>query len=80
MGDVLTPGQTGNGECAATIAEETPNYLIKDKYLGEFETDVEKEIVRSNLNVPNKDDVYSKLQVDNLTQEKVNSAVNNHLS
>lgn len=80
MGDVLTPGQTGNNGCSPAVVAETPDYLIKDKYLGEFETDVEKEIARNNLNVPSKDDTYTKLQVDNLTQEKVNTAINTHLA
>lgn len=80
MGDVLTPGQAGNNGCSSAEYTETPDYLIKDNYLGEFETDVDKEIARNNLNVHSKDEVYTKLQVDNLTTQKVNTAINTHLA
>lgn len=49
--DILTPG--AGGECAQPITTAEPtNYLEKDNYLGEFESEVEKELARTNLGVP----------------------------
>lgn len=41
--DILTPG--AGGECAQPITTAEPtNYLEKDNYLGEFESEVEKSL------------------------------------
>ena len=57
--DILTPG--AGGECAQPITTAEPtNYLEKDNYLGEFESEVEKELARTNLGVPSLEDVIIK--------------------
>ena len=50
--DILTPGLPVDDSCENVGAEETPNYLIKDNYLGEFETSAKKEIARTNIEIP----------------------------
>ena len=60
--DILTPGLPADDSCENQTPVETPNYLQKDNYLGEFETTAEKEIARANLGVPSLDEVYNKLE------------------
>ena len=63
----------------SSSTEETTEYLIKDNYLSEFETDSEKAIARSNLGVPSEDDVYTKTESDTMVFNTVSAAVNAHL-
>ena len=73
--DILTPGLPVDDSCENVGAEETPNYLIKDNYLGEFETSAEKEIARTNLGVPSLEDVYNKSESSILTKQLVQEAL-----
>lgn len=78
--DILTPGLPVDDSCENVGAEETPNYLVKDNYLGEFETSAEKEIARTNLGVPSLEDVYNKSESSILTKQLIQEALQQHLN
>ena len=78
--DILTPGLPANDSCENQTPVETPNYLQKDNYLGEFETTAEKEIARANLGVPSLDEVYNKLESSILAKQIVQEALQQHLN
>lgn len=78
--DILTPGLPIDDSCENVVAEETPNYLVKDNYLGEFETSAEKEIARTNLGVPSLEDVYNKSESSILTKQLIQEALQQHLN
>ena len=78
--DILTPGLPANDSCEDQTSVETPNYLQKDNYLGEFETTAEKEIARANLGVPSLDEVYNKLESSILAKQIVQEALQQHLN
>lgn len=78
--DILTPGLPTDDSCENSTTEETPNYLIKENYLGEFETTVEKEIARTNLGVPSLEDVYNKSESSILAKQIVQEALQQHLN
>ena len=64
----------------STLLEEgNEQYLVKDNYLSEFESDSEKTAARENLNVYPKDSLYTKEEVITLLQQYINSAINNYL-
>ena len=46
-------------------------YLLKDNFLSEYETEGEKSIVRENLNVPSKDSIYSKQDANVYIAQKI---------
>lgn len=79
--DILIPGEGGLSTCDNTEpqADET-QYLQKDHYLGEFETTEDKEIARTNLGVPSKDEVYNKTEVSNEASRIVQEAMQGHLN
>ena len=78
--DILTPGQGGTQGC---LSEEQVNneekYLLIDNLLSEFDSEDEKAIVRTNLNVPAIDDVYNKTEVNNEINQAVKSSMETHL-
>lgn len=77
--DILTPG--AGGECAQPITTAEPtNYLEKDNYLGEFESEVEKELARTNLGVPSLEDVYNKTESDIAAKKIIQEVVQQHLN
>ena len=78
--DILTPGLPADDSCENQTSVETPNYLQKDNYLGEFETTAEKEIARANLGVPSLDEVYNKLESSILAKQIVQEALQQHLN
>ena len=78
--DILTPGLPANDSCEDQTSVETPNYLQKDNYLGEFETTAEKEIARANLGVPSLDEVYNKSESSILAKQIVQEALQQHLN
>lgn len=55
-------------------------YLEKDNYLSEYNDEPNKSIIRSNLNVPSKDDVYTKTETETKISEKIAAAAKSHLS
>lgn len=77
--DILTPGV--QDECTQPIVEnETPTYLEKDNYLGEFESEVEKELVRTNLGVPSLEDTFNKTETSNEAKRIIQEALQQHLN
>ena len=78
--DILTPGLPADDSCEDQTSVETPIYLQKDNYLGEFETTAEKEIARANLGVPSLDEVYNKSESSILAKQVVQEALQQHLN
>lgn len=76
---ILTPGQNEDQDNQVQPDEETKNYLIKDNYLGEFDTDVDKNLARENIGVYPKESVYTKEEADLATNQKVQEALQQHL-
>lgn len=75
---ILTPG--------CDIPEEKPEVTIEDKYLeigkclSEYKTEEQKSVVRCNLNIPSKDSVYTKNEVDTELALKIRDAINQYLT
>lgn len=78
--EILIPGVPGTSGCDQVEPKESPNYLIKDNYLAEFETELDKEIARQNLGVHNKEDVYTKNEVDNNIRKQTSEQMKSHLA
>lgn len=78
--EILTPGKPGTSGCDFQEPKESPNYLIKDNYFSEFETELDKEIARGNLEIYSKDEVYTKTESDNNIKKEVGDAVRKHLA
>lgn len=79
--DILIPGEGGLNTCDNTEPQvDETQYLQKDNYLGEFETTEDKEIARTNLGVPSKDEVYNKTEVSNEASRIVQEAMQTHLN
>ena len=78
--EILTPGIPGMTGCDSLEPRESPNYLIKDNLLSEFESETDKYAARENLGVPNKDEVYTKKEVDKNIESKISRSINSHLS
>ena len=77
---IITPGKPGTPGCDLQEPKESPNYLIKDNYFSEFETELDKEIARGNLDIYSKDEVYTKTESDNNIKKEVGDAVRKHLA
>lgn len=73
---ILTPG-TEYQSPAPT--QEGPQYLDRDKFLDEYETEEEKAVVRENLGVYSKDSVYTKLESDTALNEAIKVAFEKYL-
>ena len=76
---ILTPGYQEEIP-QDPISEETTQYLEKDKYLSEYQQDNEKSIVRNNLGVPSKDNVYTKEDTDTKISQAVREGLQGLLS
>lgn len=57
-----------------------PQYLEKDNYLSEYETEEQKAIVRENLNIPSKDSVFNKQEVNIEVSKKIREAIQEYLN
>ena len=76
---ILTPGYQDPINDPVTTPE--PNkYLEKDNYLSEYSTEEEKSVVRENLNIPSKDSVYSREDVDIQVSTKIRDAIQEYLN
>lgn len=73
---ILTPGNQNN----TTVDQPEQEYLLKNNFLSEYETEEEKSVVRENLNIPSKDNVYSKQDTDIQISEKIKNAIQNYLN
>lgn len=78
--EILIPGTSGTALCDSIEPKESPNYLIKDNYLSEFQTEIDKEVVRENLGVHKKEDVYTKTEVDNNIKKQTGDRMRDHLA
>lgn len=76
---ILTPGYQDPIEAPITPSPQN-EYLVKDNFLSEYETEEEKSVVRENLNVPSKDSVYSRQDVDMQVSEKIRTAIQEYLN
>ena len=76
---ILTPGYQDPIETPVTSPPQE-DCLIKDNFLSEYETEEEKSVVRENLNVPSKDSVYSRQDVDTQVSEKIRAAIQEYLN
>lgn len=75
---ILTPGNN-------IVQEDTPQnstvqYLNKDNYLGEFETQDDIEKVRRNLDILPNDAVYTKTETDTKISEELTKAIRSYLN
>lgn len=78
---ILTPGQTGAQNCDQPAAvADTTQYLEKDKHLGEFDTEVDKNLARENIGVYPKESVYTKTESDLATNKAVQESMQQHLN
>lgn len=78
--EILIPGQPGTPGCDTQEPQESPNYLIKDNYFSEFETESDKEIARANLGVYGKNEVLTKTESKHQVREAVNNSMRTHLA
>ena len=76
---ILTPGYQDPIETPVTSPPQE-DCLIKDNLLSEYETEEEKSVVRENLNVPSKDSVYSRQDVDTQVSEKIRATIQEYLN
>lgn len=76
---ILTPGYQDPIETPVTSPPQE-DCLIKDNFLSEYETEEEKSVVRENLNVPSKDSVYSRQDVDTQVSEKIRATIQEYLN
>ena len=76
---ILTPGYQDPIETPITSSPQE-EYLIRDNFLSEYETEEEKSVVRENLNVPSKDSVYSRQDVDTQVSEKIRATIQEYLN
>lgn len=80
MADILVPGEGIIKTYSEENDESTVQYLKKENYLGEFETEDEKAIARTNLGVPSLEDIYNKQEVTNEASLIVQEAMQTHLN
>lgn len=73
---ILTPG---NEYQSPSPVEEGPQYLEKDKFLSEYESEGEKAVVRENLDVYSKDSVYNRIEADTNLKEAIKTAFEKYL-
>jgi hypothetical protein len=59
--------------------EEPKNFLQKENYLSEFETEDEKSVVRANLGVYGKDIVYTIDEAELMVNEKIHAALRGYV-
>ena len=76
---ILTPGYQEIKD-PSTKPLDTINYLEKDNYLSEFESEGEKAVVRENLDVYSKDSVYNKTESDTLLDRTIKEAFDKYLN
>lgn len=74
---ILTPGGDFREQ---TPMQENSQYLEKDKFLSEYETESEKAVVRENLDVYAKDLIYTKQESDIKLDETIKKAFEKYLN
>lgn len=76
---ILTPGY-GDSNDTPTVTPTPDKYLVTDNYLSEYDTEDKKSVVRENLNVPSKESVYSKDDVDAQVAQRIKTAIQEYLN
>lgn len=76
---ILTPGYQDTSDIQPE-APQSPNYLLRDNFLSEYTNEEERSVVRENLNVPSKDSVYNRQDVDSQISEKIREAIQEYLN
>lgn len=74
---ILTPG---GDHWEPTPEQETNQYLERDKFLSEYETEGEKAVVRENLDVYAKESVYNRQESDIKLDESIKKAFEKYLN
>lgn len=74
---ILTPG---GDHWEPTTEQESTQYLIRDNFLSEYETEGEKAVVRENLDVYAKESVYNKQESDIKLDESIKKAFEKYLN
>lgn len=74
---ILTPG---GDHWEPTPEQETNQYLERDKFLSEYETEGEKAVVRENLDVYAKESVYTRQESDIKLDESIKKAFEKYLN
>lgn len=78
---ILTPGGSGNNECATPIKEiDTSQFFKIDNYLSELVSEAEKQIARANLGVLGSEEVYDKTSADLQILQAVKTSMDTHLA
>lgn len=73
---ILTPGGSYQNP---TSEQDITQYLKKDNFLSEYETEEEKAVVRENLDVYAKDSVYNRQESDSKLNESIKKAFDKYL-
>lgn len=77
---ILTPGGSGN-ECVTPAQEvDTSQFLKRDNYFGEYESESDKQIARTNLGVPSTEEVYDKTSANLQILQAVKQSMDTHLA
>lgn len=76
---ILTPGCQDSNE-TPIVSSTQEEYLLKDNFLSEYITEEEKAVVRENLDVPSKENTYTKQDVDTQVSEKIRTAIQEYLN
>lgn len=74
---ILTPG---GDRWEPTTEQESTQYLIRDNFLSEYETEGEKAVVRENLDVYAKEAVYNRQESDIRLDESIQKAFEKYLN
>lgn len=76
---ILTPGYQEIND-PSTNPTNNVTYLEKDNYLSEFQSEGDKAVVRDNLNIPSRDEVYDKNDVDIKVAQLIREAIQGYLN
>lgn len=76
---ILTPGYQEINDPSTNPTSDV-NYLEKDNYLSEFQSEGDKAVVRDNLNVPSRDEVYDKNDIDTKVAQLIREAIQGYLN
>lgn len=74
---ILTPG---GDHWEPTPEPKTNQYLERDNFLSEYETEEEKAVVRENLNIYAKESVYNRQESDTKLDESIKKAFEKYLN
>lgn len=76
---ILTPGYQDQIQTPSTPSPQE-QYLVRDNFLSEYETEEEKSVIRENLDIPSKNDVISKQEINTQIYEQITKAIQEHVN